>query len=112
MANMKALVLLSILLLMGCSSSIQYEEIRKDNYGHDRPGYSDKKLSEGSYKIRVLGYDDTDESVFRLFFHKRASELCGRSTYSVLEYNETIVVISHTVQDYANRGVTGIVKCI
>lgn len=112
MANMKSGALLSSLLLMGCGSSIQYGEIRKDSYGHDTPGYADKRLSEDSYKIRVLGYDDTDESVFRLFFHKRASELCERSTHSVLEYNETIVVISHTVKGYANRDVTGIVKCI
>lgn len=112
MAIMKSCAMLSLLLLIGCSSSIPYDEIRKDNNGHDGPGYADKKLSEDSYKIRVLGYDDTDESVFMLFFHKRASELCGRNTYSVLEYNETIIVISHTVQDYASRGVTGIVKCI
>ncbi len=84
---MKSILIISILLLSGCSS---YHNFKTDGDNVLGGGFSDKKIHEGLYYIvsRTNFGPWINFSAAHKTFNRRATELCGSSDYKVIEVSE------------------------
>lgn len=98
--------------LSGCGgfpyqpSSISYD-------GLEGTGYSDKQVGDNTYEIKVMGYSNTEESLFTHYLHKRSIEICGASYQYLGEPYIPIVVISGVEkQPRVSHGKAWTIKCV
>lgn len=74
-------------------------------------GYEDKQLGPGHYQIHTTVNGYTDPKVIDEFFHRRAKELCGTSTYTT--ENVRYGTRDHALwgSQYRFPAMTGEVRC-
>jgi len=89
-----------------------YREAEPGALSEDGAGYWHEELEDGKIKIQVRGYENTNEELFFYYFHKKAAELCGEVKYTIYEFGQTILVVSHHPRNYTSKGYSWIIKCI
>lgn len=79
--------LFAVLVLAGCATS--YSPSTDDNAF----GYSDHKISNDKYKIKVQVNQFTAKSMAKTYFYRRSAELCGRK-FTILPLKEVYLSIN------------------
>jgi hypothetical protein len=76
------------------SSMLESFDYKPVKMGFGEEGYEQLKMPDGIWEVKIIAMKSYPQKVLELVLHKRASEICDSSKYSVVDIREMIDICS------------------
>ena len=93
-----------LLVLAGCSVPMMYQESVRLEFGNG-PGYSDRRVAENRFHVRVTGYrHNSNYPLLDEFLRRRAGELCTPQSFQIENlFNHALIQYHPKASDLASE---------